>query len=749
MDMTANDFITQRKTIDQSNSASYDLKFIMRSVSQKNLDSFKRYNIAKLKNMLAQKELSFQEVVLILMYKLSKYLGLTAYKLANKRGVTSQPLCPDALNIFQNDKNMRLEAADQLFKSYVSICSMLKSTKKIKVTVSNNNNDENYLAGGLAQPAEQEYELNLHSSFLQYKMWLSKAKLASEKFIKSEKIKRNTWFKLTCKMNKLNVNDERVMRIYNEAIKNDSATRASKFLGKAVERLSDAINDRDNEYKYAFYTLKLFDINKKTRGIPTDVGLNDEIMSGFTLPIDIRNILADNSIDKNFYLSEDTRKALDQTFKGLADINRSGKPIEPVRDVVADGAGEEMNTTRVRSSSVDSKKDEKSSTRKRSSSFGRNLFTRPKSSVIPSSGEAEKPSDASTEEDSRSIEKLKKAKVVYQYTGDVLGKLYNKKKDLLNEDVQQEIKSIIEGKRSNTNKIMSLLQKEKSFNFVNDRDKSYKIKFPHEYENFKQELSITKERADELKNEISTVGKTKRDEWLKGQCDLYHLDVTDKSVDKSVTDIYEEAIADDPTITTSKRLKGVIEGLKAAIEDKYDEYKHAFYTLKLFSGDTIKQVDIPIGCGLGSGITSAFFMVPEFNAISGEGTLDREFYLNKKTRDTIDKKLKKLAHIDFDIPQGSAGGMTWDDDDDIDFDIPQGSAGGMTLDDDDDDAEQAIPKPPSELPKWVIEKMKNESPVSSKADSGGERSSEYKKKSVKDIVKELEGKMPSDTTKNR
>lgn len=329
MKITSGQFIDQIEKFNNSNGQFGLIRLPMQNIkSAGNLDTLKKCNTAKLKNKFAQKQLNYQELLLVLRYKLSAYVGLLPYKLANKTGLTQQQqqlLDNCALDIFKNERNVTV---DSLLKSYSDVCKMLKSTRQI--TLVDNITIER-------QSVEQVYQLKLPASFLLMKAKFGKSKLKAEKLKTAidtiGKKRRDKWLDMTCKMYGLDMHAPEVTSIYAEAIGDDKTIDTSKHFARTLDGLANAMEDTENKYQYAFYTLKLFKKGRiiKIPDIPSGVGLTG-VLPEFKSIVDIENTLTGGSIDTQFYLNESTRKVIDEKLQKLKrkDLDNEDKSIENV-----------------------------------------------------------------------------------------------------------------------------------------------------------------------------------------------------------------------------------------------------------------------------------------------------------------------------------------------------------------------------------------------------------------------------------
>lgn len=265
------------------------------------------------------------------------------------------------------------------------------------------------------------------------------------------------------------------------------------------------------------------------------------------------------------------------------------------------------------------------------------------------------------------------------FVGNTIGKINNKKPDLLNDDVRKFFK----GRSSDLEHVLeTTLKKRKNLHLVVERKDAqtketqnftYEIELPATFEEFQDAYRKTLNEAKGLINKINIDGKKVRDEFLENTCKSNGIDAHDKLVQQRVDSIYSEVIADDPTITTGKRLSQITKDPDGILKDSKGMYKHAFYTLKLFREGDIRELDIPMGCGITSTI-GAFKLPLEFKLIVAEGTIAEDYSFSEKTKDELRKKIAKLrgeTTKPLDAPAPSLD----------EFVVDTGSASGMDLGD--------------------------------------------------------------------
>jgi len=270
--------------------------------------------------------------------------------------------------------------------------------------------------------------------------------------------------------------------------------------------------------------------------------------------------------------------------------------------------------------------------------------------------------------------------------GNTLGKIYDKNPELLNEDARaflndhsshfDDVSATLESKKAISLVVKETIEEEdektketkKTTKMVN-----YKIELPATFEEFQNVYKNTLKKANELIKNINVAGKKVRDNFLKNTCKSNGIDAHDKRVRIQLDSIYSEVTADDPTITTGKRLGQIVKDSDSILKDPEDMYKNAFFTLKLFKDGDIEESSIPQGCDITPTI-GAFKFPLEFERILKGGTIAEDYSFSEKTKEKLREKIAKLrgeTTKPLDAPAPSLD----------EFVVDTGSASGMDLGD--------------------------------------------------------------------
>ncbi len=220
----------------------------------------------QLKAKFNYEELSFQELMLVLRYKLSKYVGIIPCILANKQS-TIKFLKIFVVRFFSSIP--RVDPQD-ILKYYNDVTSAINSDISIKYNSSLNSKDDTI-------------EIYLPKEFEQFKSiitdtinrWSELKKIIGSDCEKA----RVKWLNDTLShiQPPLNMTDDNIKaevnRIYANCVRNDATTFAINHINSAITTLSSALTEKNNKFEATFNSLKLFDNNKvvKESSIPNNI----------------------------------------------------------------------------------------------------------------------------------------------------------------------------------------------------------------------------------------------------------------------------------------------------------------------------------------------------------------------------------------------------------------------------------------------------------------------------------------------
>lgn len=551
----------------------------------------------------------------LLIYKLIPYCGANTITVANDLNIKNylrQGVCTVFGLKVDSEGNPQIDKPQILYEAYRKIKSYFKLPLETNVF-----NSE-----------KEGLTVRLPDTWKEFKAYVTTNMTTAEKIVKEfgdagvkkrERFFKDKWLELGSEADE--GIDYKREEIESAALEND-------WVLTDVQKLRNSISEMGAYYpltevdRTTFYMIKLF----KSKRVPVlDDTKFGEAVKSINKLYSIYKILRENSdIIKRFESLNPGDDFLSRTAKDK--FTQKVDELKSNRDNISKGVEgtDTAKTTRNRRGfdlSLDSNSPKNIATRwRRSHSDGsrkRKTSSRPRSaSLLLGLKRRYKQQEAA----------------VFEYVGEMLTRLYTLKPNILCDEAQK----IASGDYASFEEFIALLKSHKTITIISDTGISYNVPFPSDFENFKNTLLTAKNKANSLKREIDTKGKEIRDKWLEGLCKPHNLDANDVRIKI----IYAKAIADDPTITTTKRLATIIRGMDEAIKDASNSYKNAFFILKLFANGTVKQSEIPRGTGLGN-ILSAFYMLAEIGKMLK--TIDTTYYLNEKTRNKIEKEIEKLG----------------------------------------------------------------------------------------------------------
>lgn len=791
----ADQFIRFMNNINMGESILHDRCPVGPEYGIKNSTQLQRLKMLNI-SMLKKRNLDLKELMFVLIYKLSDYVGFFPYKLANDTNILNW-LDDDVEKFFNVAKRAScLKTADSIEKNYKII------VKKITSAVEKNYNG---------------FDLKLDRNFSEFKRRLSRAISRAKSFVVLATKRRNLWISMICKLYKLDPQD--LQKKYNSLIADDPATialeRMSNILG-----IANITEDEERFCSYVFYTCKL------SRG--TKVGVlksvdpkHDEFNEfkkwvGFLLlPDNIESIINDRNVYTEYFLTEETRKKIDGELGNSQSQGGEGKPNESEQDGVDRAPYDDTN---LQQKGTSSKNWEKAKPRKEAAQKrGKHLFFNTRMRYYISKLAAEQDEKKLDEKINELAAKyfndkdsgkqsfidtmwkeVKYKQFVTRYKS-VLKKCFSTTKRYGKEKQGRE--NFFEGNTSAvchiglstsnfdvfTRKVFDNYYDIKNEQATENEQKSAKDRWVSTYEN-KMEAILNEccfDIESDLSSDATVAGTTAHEtQTISIRGEIKTLDSTGKKWESSweKKEITVPISYLDLKNATMKILREMFQDSKkkwSEISKKLDEWKasmkksdyeeHRAFSNEI-SASLVGNTDIQRRAEIGrwrdmvEGHDSK-----DYEKIYDTILRERDFDLRNARGKSLDiLSFIWAMYIEYNPENRSKQFESYVAKLDKKIEELKSEVGQTS---------KPNPEPPGELPQWVIEKMKKESsassqgkgsktppseppkeafaatgmkpPVSSTASKGDEGIGDYRRRSVKDIARDLEDKLSSNASKNR
>lgn len=347
--MTANDFVKGLKRANKNLQKANKFKLVKFPTKHfhnaNDLEKAGGLSPQQLKSMFDKGKLSFQELMLVLRYKLSKYVGIIPCILANKQP-TIKLLKIFVVRFFSSIPRVNPQ---DILKYYNNVISALDSDISIKYNSSLNSKDDTI-------------EIYLPKEFEQFKSTITDT---INKWSELKKIigsdceeARVEWLNKTLSRIQppLNMTDDtinaEVNRIYLNCVRNDATTFDISAINSAITTLRRALTEKNNKFEATFNSLKLFDNNKvvKEDSIPNNI---DEMcpLIYFSVLNDIEEKIqrVEENANGGLYITKETQteiqKKLEQYAQNPSEIQKKLEQYvqSPSEDVPKDLSDETVD----------------------------------------------------------------------------------------------------------------------------------------------------------------------------------------------------------------------------------------------------------------------------------------------------------------------------------------------------------------------------------------------------------------------
>ncbi len=269
--MTANDFVKSLKLANTNANLQEANKFELVEFptthfeNSSGLERLKQLSPNQLIDKFNRKELDYQELILVLRYKLSNYVGTIPCILANRED-TKKFLNKSARGLFSNKKKRTTE---ELLRYYNKVQLEITSNGSIKHTSLRGNTKDIFLDGRFKKFKSKIRDINRN--------WL---KLNEEVKNNCEEV-RKKWLNdiLTQIKPELDLKNDnihkKVTRIYDNCVAEDDIVIAGRTLNQISPVLNNLLKNEDGSFEFTFYTLKLWDSQQEVNDmlVPEKVGM--------------------------------------------------------------------------------------------------------------------------------------------------------------------------------------------------------------------------------------------------------------------------------------------------------------------------------------------------------------------------------------------------------------------------------------------------------------------------------------------